>query len=151
MKNRLLILLSVLSLSFSSFIFADMTPERKQLMRHVNPMPNLMHVIKKKGDQLELTEDQSAALKEWRSKNKPHMKQLVKQVFTLEKKLAEEALAGAPGTELQQITNQMLSARENIIKGKLACRNTIHSVLNKKQWDKLVELYKASLEPATKS
>lgn len=154
MKNRLLILLSVLILPFSSFVFADMAPEKMQMMRmmqHVNPMPNLMKVIIQQDDQLDLTEEQSNALKGWRSKNHPRMKKIAEQVVALEKKLADEALAGAPGAALQQITNQILSARENIIKGKLACRNHIHGILNQEQWDKLVELYKAGQQPAAKS
>ncbi|WP_456404108.1 hypothetical protein [Thiolapillus sp.] len=148
MKNKLLILLSALCLSFSSITFAGMTPEQMQMMQHVNPMPNLMHVVIQQGEQLELTEEQSKALKEWHSKNQPQMMQMAKQVVELEKKLAEEALAGASGAVLQQITNQIFSVREKIITAKLACRNNMHGILDQKQWDKLVELYKASQKPA---
>jgi len=144
MKTRLLLLAALFGLSFSAFVFADMKPEKMQMLRHANPMPNLMQVVFKKADELDLTEEQSKALKAWHGKNRPRVMKLVKQVHELEKKLAQEALEGASGAVLQQITNQIFQARQGIIETKLACRNHLRDVLKPEQWDKVVELYKAS-------
>ncbi|WP_456373946.1 hypothetical protein [Thiolapillus sp.] len=151
MKNRLLILLSVLGLSISSFVFADMTPEQMQMLHHANPMPNLMLVVLKQGDKLELKDEQSKALKEWHSKHHPRIMAMAKRVAELEKTLSNEALDGASGAVLQQITNEIFKVRENIIKTKLACRNNMHNILKPEQWDKLVELYKANQNPPAKN
>ena len=150
MKTRLLILLSLFSLSFSAFAATGMTPEQMQMLHHANPMPNLMQVIMTQGDKLELTEKQSKALDEWHSKNHPRIMEMVKRVAELEKTLANEALDGASGAVLQQITNEIFKLRENIIKTKLACRNNMHNILNPKQWDKVVELYKAGKQAPAK-
>lgn len=150
MKYRLPILLSVLALSFSSFVLAGMTPEQMQLIHHANPMPNLMQVIMTQGDKLELTKEQSKALDEWHSKNQPRIMEMAEHVAKLEKTLSEQALEGASGAVLQQITNEIFKVRENIIKTKLACRNNMHNILKQEQWDKLIELYKASQNPPAK-
>ena len=97
-----------------------------------------------------LTEKQSKALDEWHSKNHPRIMEMVKRVAELEKTLANEALDGASGAVLQQITNEIFKVRENIIKTKLACRNNMHNILNPKQWDKVVELYKAGKQAPVK-
>jgi len=142
MKRILLPLIAAAALSLSSFSFADMmTPEQAQLMLVVN----------KNKDQLDLSEEQATALKEWHGKNQPHMMKMVKQVVILEKKLSDEALAGASGNVLQQITSEIFNVRGMIIKTKLACRNNMHEILNQEQWDKVVELYKKSQEPAAGS
>ena len=151
MKHILLPLIVAAALSMSSFSFADMTPEQARLIHHANPMPNLMMVVNKNKDQLDLSEEQASALKEWHSKNQPHMMQMAKQVMTLEKKLSDEALAGASGSVLQQITSEIFDVRGTIIKTKLACRNNMHDVLNEEQWNKVVELYKKSQEQAAGS
>jgi len=151
MKRILLPLIAAAALSLSSFSFADMTPEQAQLIHHANPMPNLMLVVNKNKEQLDLSEEQATALKEWHGKNQPHMMKMVKQVVILEKKLSDEALAGASGNVLQQITSEIFNVRGMIIKTKLACRNNMHEILNQEQWDKVVELYKKSQEPAAGS
>ncbi len=148
MKRILLPLIMAAAFSLSTFSFADMTPEQAKLIHHANPMPNLMMVVNKNKEQLDLSEEQATALEEWHSKNQPHMMQMAKQVMTLEKKLSDEALAGASGAALQQITSEIFNVRGTIIKTKLACRNNMHEILNQEQWNKVVELYKKSQEPA---
>ncbi len=150
MKTRLPILLSLFILSFSALAETGMTPEQMQMLRHANPMPNLMRVVMTQGDKLDLTAEQRKALDEWHRKNQPHMMEMVKRVHELEKRLANEALEGASGAVLQQITNEIFKLRENIITAKLACRNHMHGILKPKQWDKLVELYKAGAQPTEK-
>ncbi len=76
--------------------------------------------------------------------------EMAEHVAKLEKTLSEQALEGASGAVLQQITNEIFKVRENIIKTKLACRNNMHNILKQAQWDKLLELYKASQNPPAK-
>ncbi len=150
MKTRLLILLSLFNLSFSTLADTGMTPEQMQMLHHANPMPNLMQVVMTQSDKLELTEEQRKALDKWHEKNHPRIMEMVKRVAELEKTLAREALEGASGAVLQRITNETFRLRENIITTKLACRNNMHNILKPKQWDKLVELYKAGSQTPAK-
>ena len=142
MKHILLSIVAAAAFFLFAHAFAEMTPEQMKLMRHVNPMPNLMMVVVQNKDQLDLSEEQDAALQQWRSENHPRMMKMAEQVVSLEKKLGEEALAGATGAVLQEISAEIFNIRGAIIKGKLACRNTMHSILNEEQWNKVVDLYK---------
>ncbi len=142
MKYKLLPLIAATLLLLSSASFAEITPEQMKAVVHANPMPNLMMVVNKNKDQLNLSEEQATALKAWHSENQPHMMEMATQVLELEKKLNDEALAGASGAALKQITGEIFNVRGAIIKTKLGCRNHMHSVLNQEQWDKVVELYK---------
>ena len=142
MRSTLLTLLTACAVFISASLRADMSPEDLKRMHHVDPMPHLMYVVNQNKEALKLSEEQEAALKAWHQKNRPYMISLAEQVYELEKKLADEALAGAPGAVLQQTASMMFNVRGAIIKNKLACRNHLYHVLSGEQWDQVVELYK---------
>lgn len=63
------------------------------LMRHGNPsMPNLMQVVKKHGQMLELSEAQAAAMKAWRAENGPKINALLEQLQALEAQILRASL-----------------------------------------------------------
>jgi len=142
--KKLLLSLILGSLLCGTAAFADdMAKQRMKIIHHTNPLPNLMQVIIKKGDELNLSEEQAKALKGWHSENSPRIMQDAKQIMAVEKKLHDEALAGASGDELQKLADESFRLRMEIMKIKLACRNNMHQVLKKDQWDKLLKLYAA--------
>ena len=141
--KRLLILISIALVSLSTSLLAEgMTAEKMAAMKHASPMPNLMHAVAKNQDELKLTEEQKAALADWVDYSKPRVQKMVKALNGLEKQLNEAALAGAPGSVLQQIASQSLNVRGALMKQKLACRNNLARILNPDQLKQTIELYK---------
>ncbi len=143
MKKLILALILGMTFIGTTALADNMAQQRMKMIHHVNPMPNLMQVIIRQGDKLGLSADQAAALKKWHSENAPRITQLAREILALEKKLHDEALAGASGDELQKLADDSFRLRNEIMKIKLACRNNMHSVLNKEQWARMIELYKA--------
>ena len=143
--NKLLtfVVAGLVLLSTSSFA-GEMTAEQKSALDHANPMPNLMSAVAKNQDELKLTEEQKAGLADWVDYSKPRVMKMVKALGELEKKLNEAALAGAPGSVMQQIGSQSLNVRGAIMKQKLACRNNLARILSPEQMQQVIELYKKS-------
>jgi len=141
--NKLLtfVVAGLVLLSTSSFAGGN-TPEQMAAMKHANPMPNLMQAVAKNQDELKLTDEQKAALADWVDYSKPRVLKMVKALAKLESKLNEAALAGAPGSVLQQIGSQSLNVRGAIMKQKLACRNNLARILSPEQMQQTIELYK---------
>ena len=109
-------------------------------MRHANPMPNLMKIIKKHGDQLDLSDDQAAKLKAWRENNMAPMHARADKVMALEAELKQAALDGKPKAELMGIASRIMTERTQIIATKAACRDNLMSVLTPQQFEKVVSL-----------
>lgn len=143
MKQSLIFVLAGMALLFSSLTLAQPSQEKMMAMKHANPMPNLMRVLKTHPEALNLSDEQKAALKAWHKQSKPKMMELVEIVTELEKQLHDAALDGAPARVLQNISNMMLDARSAIIKLKFACHNRMAQVLGTEKMKKLVDLYKA--------
>jgi len=141
MKKLFSILItSLVFLSIASY--ADgMKPEQMAALKHASPMPNLMGIVAKNQEKLNITDKQKAALADWVDYSKPRVMKMVKTIEKLEKQLHDATLAGAPGSILQQIATQSLNIRSSLMKQKLACRNTLGHILNQKQIKQVVKLY----------
>jgi hypothetical protein len=114
-----------------------------QAMRHANPMPNLMKVVKKHGDELNLSEAQQAELTRWHDHNAQHMHANFAKVGEMEKELNAAALAGRPKAELMVMASRIMNLRTDIISVKTDCRDNMRRVLSAEQYAKLLELYQA--------
>jgi copper(I)-binding protein len=114
-------------------------------MRHVNPMPPLMQVIVKKGDQLNLTEKQAAELKQWRDDRMPVSKKLVDTIIKLEADLHTAAIEGESLEKIDQLADAIMQNRVKMIRGKALCRDNMKRILDNEQYSKVIELYKAGL------
>ncbi len=143
MKQSFIFVVAGMALLFSTLTLAKPTAEQMQALKHVSPMPNLMMVVMKNAEELDLNERQQEALKAHRQQVQPQMKKMVKAVMMLEKQLHDAAVAGAPGNILRDITGDIFDARAAIIKSKLACRNRLAQVLGQEKMTKLIELYRA--------
>ncbi len=111
-------------------------------MRHANPMPNLMKVIKKHGDVLGLSDQQKEELNRWHDRNRDTMHSRFAKVSEMEKELNAAALAGAPKAELMGMTSQIMTLRTDIIRTKIDCRDNMRRVLTPAQYEQVLSLYK---------
>jgi Spy/CpxP family protein refolding chaperone len=111
-------------------------------MRHANPMPNLMQVIVRHGDELQLTTEQSKALAEWRDSHHGPMHDLVKQVGKMEEAMYQASLAGNDKAELMAMLEEVLELRRRIAAGKIDCRDNMRKILTGEQFDQVVSLYR---------
>jgi len=110
-------------------------------MKHANPLPNFMKIIKKHGDQLALNEKQSAALAAWRKNNNKVVHDLANAVMAAEKALHDAAFTDASQAELQDLMDKALHLRLQLAQRKMRCRDNMRSILNENQWQKVVSLY----------
>ena len=116
--------------------------ELKAVMKHANPMPNLMIAVKKQGDKLELSKEQKQSLDEWMEEHAPIAKKLAFGIKNGESILHEAALDGASKDMLTAMLDTILKKREEIVELKTDCRNHLREILNGEQWEKLLKLYK---------
>ena len=113
----------------------------KMAMKHANPLPNFMKVIKKHGDQLALTQEQSAALEAWRNENKKAVHDLANSVTSAEAALHDAAFTNAAQADLQDLMDKVLHLRLQLAQRKMRCRENMRTVLNEDQWKQVVSLY----------
>ncbi len=120
------------------------------LIRHANPMPNLMMTVMRHQAELGLSEEQKKALMDWHKQMHPQMLKMVKMVADLEQQIHDAALAGASGAVLQDLAMQLFNVRGAIIKQKLACRNNMARVLGMEKMKKVIELYRKDQAAASR-
>lgn len=111
------------------------------MMRHANPMPNLMKVVKKHADKLNLSEEQDKALADWRARHHDAMHARAAQVAEMEKALRDAAMAGRPKAELMVMNARILNVREQIVSTKADCRDNLRRVLAPEQYDRVLTIY----------
>jgi len=111
-------------------------------MHMLQPMPNLMRVIKHNGDQLNLTKEQAANFAKWRELNHDKVYSRMQKMMAIRKALQVAAMKGANLAAINVYVTKMDRLRAEIIAAKIACRDNARNVLNDEQWNKLVELYR---------
>lgn len=111
------------------------------MMKQVNPMPNLMKVIKKHGDQLDLSETQAQKLAEWREAHHTPMHARMDRIREMEMSLNAAALEGKPKAELMGMASRIMNERTQLISTKADCRDNMQRILSAEQYAKLLEIY----------
>lgn len=114
---------------------------QKRAMHHANPMPNLMVMVMKKSDELNLTADQQKALAAWREKSSPIIKEQIGKVMMLEKEIMSASLEGADKAALMSKVDEMLAVRRDIAERKVSCRENLKKVLNEEQYNTVITTY----------
>ena len=114
---------------------------KKRAMHHANPMPNLMMVIKKKADDLNLTPDQKKALAAWREQSNPILQEQISKVMKLEKEIMSASLDGLDKTALMSKVDEMLAVRRDIAERKVNCRDNMKKILNEEQYNTVITTY----------
>jgi len=135
-----IIILVMMSLVTLTFAQKQSKVEYEKNLLHTNPLPNLTRIVLKYKKELELTEKQFEAILFYSFDNRPVVDKLVKQVLAEEKKLHDEALSS--DEDVLKKSEKMLQLRREIMHKKTLCRANIRKILNKKQFEKLVEYYK---------
>lgn len=115
---------------------------KMEMNKHTNPMPNLMLVVKKMSDKLNLNEKQTAELKQWSDTSGPVLAKTYKAVIKLEADLQEAALNNEPAEKLAPLADGIKQERIKIIRGKALCRDNMRRILDDKQYAMVKELYK---------
>ncbi len=146
MKRVSALFLAAALVGGASHAVAQMNAEQMAMVRHANPMPNLMLVVEKHQDALGLDERQKKALADWREKMRPRMMEKVKQVVRLEKEIERAALSGASDRTIRELMARLFQVRGAIIRQKLACRDNMARILGPEKMRKVVELYRKQQE-----
>ena len=117
----------------------------KDVMYHINPMPNYMKVIMMHGDELDLNEKQQADLAEWREKTRPVMSNLKVMTIQAENKIRSMSLNNASEEELLVQYVEIEKLRYNIAETKIKCRSNMKNILTDEQFAKMQEIYTGNL------
>jgi copper(I)-binding protein len=125
--------------------YSDDTQGNMAMIKHVNPLPNLMLVIKKMGDKLNLSEKQAIKLKQWSDERDPIMSRQYKAIVNFENELQNAALNNAPHAKQAELADAIMQNRMKVMRGKLFSRDKMKEILNPQQYKKLIELYKANM------
>jgi len=134
--NKIILALTVFIMSFSTLQAGN-----QHALKHANPMPNLMRIAIKNAPLLGIDAKQMASLKEWVTKSKPVMQEMVKKVVTEEKMLHEKALDTDADTVKE--AEVMLETRKKIIAMKTKCRTMLKSTLTPKQYADVITIYRS--------
>lgn len=121
--------------------------KKMKFMQHANPMPNLLAVYKKMGDKLNLSDEQKTKLDAGIKQREPKVKDIFAAIKGLEKDIYEAAINDEPLNKIDQLSDKLMQARLDLIKGKAGCRESAKEVLDEKQFQKIVELYRANMMP----
>ena len=117
----------------------------RDVMYHINPMPNFMKVIMLHGDELDLSEQQQAELAKWREQTRPLMSNLKKMTIQAENKVRSMSLSNASAAELQVQYAEIEKLRHTIAATKIKCRSNLQRILTAEQFAKVQEIYTDNL------
>lgn len=113
---------------------------------HTNPMPNLMLVVEKMADKLNLSKQQANDLKMWRDERAPVIAKQYQSIMKQEADILERALNNAPEEMLAPLADGIMQVRMKIIRGKIFCRENMKRILDDKQYATVKALYKANYQ-----
>ena len=112
--------------------FNDKT-EMDLLIKHVNPLPNYMQLIKKVD--IKLDKKQEEKLSKWNSENHPKMMKLAEKVNTLEKEVYELSMNKETTENILKKVVEIADIKKQIVITKTDCRdNLINNILSEDQW-----------------
>lgn len=149
--KKLLFTLTILSAFFLNTAMAEKMSDKHMpkkdkggpmsIFKRTSPMPLLMSIIVKHGEELELNEKQNAVFTQWRVDNMGKSLKTGNEIIAEEKAIKQAALEGKPNAEIEKMLSSVLEKRHNIASNMLQCRDMIIKTLDKKQWGKFVALY----------
>ena len=117
----------------------------KQACGPQHPMPNLMRIVKKHGDQLNLSDDQKTRLAAWREKSHDVAHGKLDDMAAIEQELKNAVIDGANRAQVNGYIARMDALRDEIVSVKLRCRQNMREILNEEQWQTLTGIYRKNL------
>ncbi len=115
-----------------------MTDYQQQLDRldKLNFHPNLLPLILKNKDYLELTSKQLASFRAWRRENAKPMFAAMNEIIRLRIEFKEAALSpDVSADDLRQKQQQIFALHQQVLDYKLSCRENILNTFNEKNWE----------------
>lgn len=116
--------------------------DKKAVMAHVNPMPNLMPVVVGNADALGLSDEQTEALADGRSERRARVESLASAIMDEEKSVRQAALDGKTRDQINSMSASIMEKRLSLIDVKAGCRDIVREVLSDDQWSELLALNK---------
>jgi hypothetical protein len=126
-------------------VYSDDIPGKMAMLKHVNPMPNLMMVVKKMSNKLNLSEKQAKKLKQWQDERGPVMAKQYKAIVKFENELQVAALNNASHEKQAELADAIMQNRMKVMRGKVFCRDKMKEILKPEQYKKVIDLYKANM------
>lgn len=141
MKNKLSLSLILIVTSLSCLADPIQFPQEDQLYEHaqkldkISFLPNMLPIIIENKDFIGLTEDQVAALKEWRSNNLKPMLATMEEIARKRIEIMEHALApNVSSARLQQMQNHIFRLQREVLDYRLSCREHVVDTFTEENW-----------------
>jgi len=107
--------------------------EMTVLIKHVNPLPNYMQLVKDVDIKLDATQEEK--LSKWSNENHPRMMELAAKVNTLEKNVYELSILKESKENILKKVIEIAEVKKLIVTIKTDCRDhLIHNILTEDQW-----------------
>lgn len=114
----------------------DQYQQQLDRLDKLNFHPNLLPVILKHRDNLELTPQQIDAFISWRKTNAKAMFATMNVIIRKRIEFREAALSpGVAGSELRQKQQEIFALHQKVLDYKLSCRENIHNTFTEQNWD----------------
>ena len=115
---------------------ADQYQRQLERLDKVNFHPNLLPLILKHKDYLELTPQQVDAFQRWRKTNAKAMFATMDEIIRKRIEFREAALSpGVSADDLRQKQQEIFALHQKVLEYKLSCRENIHSTFTEQNWD----------------
>lgn len=109
-----------------------------ELVDKISYHPNLLPIILKNSDYLELTPEQIRLFSQWRKDNFQPMFDAMAEIVKGRADFIEASLnSGISGNQLQAHQKKLFVLQEEVLAYKLSCRKNIISTFSTEQWDSL--------------
>lgn len=114
----------------------DQYQQQLERLDKLNFHPNLLPLILRHSDYLELTPQQMDAFISWRNTNAKAMFATMNEIIRKRIAFREAALSpGVSGTELRQMQQEIFTLHQKVLDYKLSCRENIHNTFTEQNWD----------------
>ena len=114
----------------------DQYQQQLERLDKLNFHPNLLPLILRHSDYLELTPQQMDAFISWRKTNAKAMFATMNEIIRKRIAFREAALSpGVSGTQLRQMKQNIFAVHQKVLDYKLSCRENIHNTFTEQNWD----------------
>lgn len=128
---------------FALFLNANEENSSKFKIDELIILPAIGKIIKENAKNLAITKEQNERIsKEVKQVYPPKFQDLIRQAYTIEKKVQKKVLKGATPSELKEDLDEIARLKRESINLKIEAINAFAKVLTKEQWEKIVELSK---------
>lgn len=115
---------------------ANQYQQQLERLDKVNFHPNLLPLILKHKDYLELTPQQIDAFLSWRKTNAKAMFATMDEIIRMRIEFREAALSpGVSASDLRQKQQEIFALHQKVLEYKLSCRENIHKTFTEQNWD----------------